>query len=670
MPPENAKVAFVSLPEGGSRSLPSDHDSSSLTSDSTSTRRGLAPSPFLPSGISPVSSSAALSTSFPRRILATRNIAEAEWARRSRSSPATHRQHSPTGGSHAVTSNKSTTPIRLHSQKRAPTGGSSRATSTPQTSDILDEKLVATGSELSHDEDGTSDGTTQPGNKGYGTYPVSMDDESSQYSSSPPPGQGSLQRLAEQYTRLRNQKMHLWDILDGIRSRREQVQTLRHEKDEADRAFMTRVQALLPDLPALDQLFKRMQTATLQCQEAEQRFDDLIDDLQSGQADLEYEETRFYTAAAGTSRTSSSAGSATESSPRILDDPLLRGISGDRPDDVHPLLEELRETTSDLHSANELLANTRMKRTFLLKQRPNTLGEESFHMLDAYGDAGRNKALQIRQEERMTQREVDELQNYENLERKAVVEIGTLTTRVKLLQDECLQKGIVPGVSRQRQADPGVDDVYREDIDLNVRLFGGDSDQRYPRKLAHPIFPTLLSNPIHLLDSFPRTPEQSLRMALSLPPTLPTRQTHIDEAAREVTIHSLLTGPKMSTTARAVPSEASLGTIASAAPPDRKIDFINRWLLHKLHLSVLEAEVLWTTFRMHLKILDLDSWQQDVLRFWDLDQAANPAHSDLEKESSDHSFASILQRPQRCCSDSGLQDRPLMRDWDIDEAWA
>ena len=136
-------------------------------------------------------------------------------------------------------------------------------------------------------------------------------------------------------------------------------------------------------------------------------------------------------------------------------------------------------------------------------------------------------------------------------------------------------------------------------------------------------------------------------MATSLPPSFPARQKFIDDAARETTIHSLI----------------------QDADPQNKSDYINRWLLHKLRLSALEAIILYSTFRMRLKIRDLDRWQQDVLEVWTLDQAANLPMQQFQAVSEAPSLETEADtaKPTRDISDSGQLD--FIGSWNVDQAW-
>ncbi|KAI2619085.1 hypothetical protein GGS26DRAFT_336786 [Hypomontagnella submonticulosa] len=457
------------------------------------------------------------------------------------------------------------------------------------------------------------------------------DDDSGRDDASSPASHG-LQRLVKRYSRLRDRRTSLWEIFDGIHSKRTQVQDLRHVKDEASLAFMTAVQAILPNNPELDHLFKDMQAAQLRCQEAEQRFDDILDELQRGEVELELEERRFYTAAVDVDSVASDDGSDSEDASQTSENSLLRGITGDRPEDIHPLFEELREASRNIQLAKELLINTQMKRKALSAGKSHLLSPDSIELLEEYGDAGKRRALELKQSGVMSQDDIETLQDYDRLERKALLDIDRFTKETMRLEKECREKRVMPRNSPFQEEGFGFNPVLKDEIHLGDVPFGRPSPRGYLKTLAHPRFPKILSNPTHLLEEFPMTAQQSLRIALSLPPGMPSRSKHVEDAAREVNIHSLL----------------------EEGGDEDKTGYINRWLLHKLHLSPMEAELLWSIFHTRLKVLNVDSWQQDVLHLWWKDQATNlpPAH--VHEDRSSASIHPGVGLPSRAWSDSGM----------------
>ncbi|RYP55913.1 hypothetical protein DL769_010024 [Monosporascus sp. CRB-8-3] len=451
------------------------------------------------------------------------------------------------------------------------------------------------------------------------------------------------ERLVEQYTKLRHKRTETWEIFGWLRNERVKLQDLRERRVSAGRAFMAAAQSILPDNPRLVPLFKQMLDSQLLYDQAEQRLEELIDQLEDGQLGLGLEETRFYDEAARPdSVPSSPSESPTEDSTSRL---TLKGISGDRPEDIHPLFEELLETFKDLQLAKESLTNLQMKRKALeWKLRDNIdLGQD-------FGGFERTKALMARHWnfKLMSEEELDFLREYDDLEKRAILDIELYSNKARDLRKDCLARGVMPRNTPFREEGFGFDPFFRDDIHLGD--LPPSFDRNHPRTLVHGAFSVLLSNPVHLLEAFPQTPQQSLKMATSLPPTFPARQKFIDDAAREYSIYSLV----------------------SDANPEDKGDYINRWLLHKLRSSALEAEILYATFRVRLKIRDMTRWQQDVLKFWTLDQAANLPMAQFQgvSETPNSAFGDSRTgrpKPTRHFSDSGQLD--FIGSWDVDQAW-
>lgn len=452
----------------------------------------------------------------------------------------------------------------------------------------------------------------------------------------------NLTRLAEHYARIRRRRTENSEIFGSLRNERIQLQDLRERRASAGRAFMAAAQAILRENSGLDSIFKKMEGSQSIYDQAEQRLEDLIDQLEHGQLELELEERRFYSEAA---RPDSVPSSPSESSAGDTDSrSTLRGISGDRPEDIHPLFEELLEAFRDLQLAKESWADLKMKRRAL---EAKLVPGDKINLRQDFGGFQRTKILLARHYKRMTDEEVEFLQEYDDQEKRATSDIELYSNKAKLLRKECLERGVMPRNSPFREEGFGFDPFFRDDIRLGDMPPSQGSAK--PRTLAHDTFPVLLSNPVHLLEAFPQTPQQSLKMANSLPPSLPTRQKFIDDAAREEKIHSLI----------------------QDANPEDKSDYINRWLLHKLRLSALEAEILYSTFRVRLKIRDITQWQQDVLAFWTLDQAANLPVRQFQAVSETPGSALNDSRtgpskPTRHVSDSGLD---FIGSWDVDQAW-
>ncbi|KAJ3565928.1 hypothetical protein NPX13_g7320 [Xylaria arbuscula] len=386
-----------------------------------------------------------------------------------------------------------------------------------------------------------------------------------------------------------------------------------------------------------------MQDSQLECQKAEQRLDETMNKWHRGQESFCDTITRSLGIALlnNNNNTNNDRDSHSENSK----DWALRGISGDRPETFHPLYDKLRVAFGELQLARELLTNTQMKRERLHAQKAPVLPEGSLDLLETYGEAGRKKAVELRAMAHMTEEDAEQLREYDELEQDAKQDIEIFSEKVMILQRECRENGVLPPLSFFQQEGFGVDSFYGDEIRLAPSPFESHDEAA---TLAHPVFPHLLSNPTHLLHGFPQTALQSLKMAIQLPLNAPVRAKKMKEAAHEVNMHALI----------------------SSFKSEDKSDYINRWLLHKLHHSALEAELLWTTFRSKLTILDIDRWQRDVLRFWWQDKPVNLDSIDFGDDYTDTASAfagSHTEFNKLPYSDSGQLD--CLRTWDLDDSW-
>lgn len=434
-----------------------------------------------------------------------------------------------------------------------------------------------------------------------------------------------------------------------VQSQAARVRKLRQSKDEADEKFMTVARALLPDgaqLHQLNQLFDAMHSTYRKYMEAEQHLEEVIDRLYNDQEAIETHELALYkTAMEALGVYLFDIDNDQESHSNNTEDWALRGISGDRPEAFHPLYKKLRAAFAELQLARELLANTQMKREALHARKAQPLTEDGLALLENYGDAGRKKALEMRAMTVMTEDDIEQLHEYEELEQDARQTIEIYTEKVRTLQHECRANSALPSSSYFQQKGFGPDSSYQDEIHLESSSL---DDHDGSATLAHPVFSLLLSNPTHLLHGFPQTAMQSLKMALRLPPQEPIRAKQISEAAREANMDSLL----------------------SNTESEDKGEYINRWLLHKLHHSAMEAELLWTTFRSSLKILDIDGWQRDVLRFWWRDKSVDIGPTGIRENGTDKLsklVGSHIEFNTFARSDSGQLNG--LRDWNLNHSW-
>ncbi|KAF2971234.1 hypothetical protein GQX73_g2352 [Xylaria multiplex] len=460
--------------------------------------------------------------------------------------------------------------------------------------------------------------------------------------------------LTENYFGLQRQRSVLLDSLDKAKSQGAYIRKLQQSEDEVSRKFMAAIRALLPDgteLDQLQQLFKALQDIRLKCQEAGHRFEETVDELYQGQVDLGSREEAFCRTVTGVSGIALlNLNNERDGHSDNGKDWFLRGITADRSgtlhqllvnrsETLHPLYEKLRMAFAELQLAKELLVNTQMKREALYSRKSQPLAEDSLILLETYGDAGKKKALELRATALITEEDTEQLQQYDKLEREANEDIKIYTEMVRTLEQECKENDIL--LSSFQSV---VDSFYQDEIILTPDPFESHDEST---TLAHPIFPHLLSNPTHLLHDFPQTALQSLRMALQLPLDAPVRAKQVKEAAHEANMHSLL----------------------STAESEDKSEYINRWLLHKLHNSALEAELLWSTFRSRMKILDVDRWQRDVLNFWWRDKPTNVTSVDIGDNETNKAVGSNAKFNMISISRSDSGQLDGLRNWNLDDSW-
>jgi nuclear transport factor 2 (NTF2) superfamily protein len=116
--------------------------------------------------------------------------------------------------------------------------------------------------------------------------------------------------------------------------------------------------------------------------------------------------------------------------------------------------------------------------------------------------------------------------------------------------------------------------------------------------------------------------------------------------------------------------EYGISTLVLESAADNKSDYINRWLLHRLRISPLEVELLYTIFSATLKVKNARRWQEDVLYYWSRDGANKPKEEYdglvttrdaliIDDPVASENLNSALGRPDRPGSDPG--DSPKHR---------
>lgn len=379
----------------------------------------------------------------------------------------------------------------------------------------------------------------------------------------------SWEKLLDQRSRIRG-------LFDDLRRKRSRLQDLQLQKDQADRELYLAVRRQLfkTDPTALDRFVAASERATLVYQDTEAKLHQILEDLDDAELDVEILENRVYYN--HVRRRSSLPPTEDEEDEDEDDDPdddyrppsrmSLCGISRDRPEDLHPLYQRMRDAFGDLQLSKEYLLNLTLKHSALESKDRAQLPQDTLNFLDSFDSTTRN----------------------------AKAEIDRWTDEFEQLRSTCRDRRLIPQTSPFYEYDNSAITIFGEDISLDEEEDWDDAS------LAHPTYHTLLSNPKHLLQyPLPLTSKEALRRAISQPISVPSRERQIAEAMQE----------------------HGIGMLLHDARDGDKNDLVNRWLLQKLRLSPLEVRVLHSSCSQHLRILDVDRWQQDVLRFWPRDGA-------------------------------------------------
>ncbi|ROW15489.1 hypothetical protein VPNG_02235 [Cytospora leucostoma] len=474
----------------------------------------------------------------------------------------------------------------------------------------------------------------------------------------------------------------LMDKKDEVHNRRAEIRRARGklsrarvDKDTADNAFMACIRPLLVHAPvhqstingvSLDQRFLRMQQTRDQCQTYEAVLEPLEEKLDQAEHQLDtLERQLIHELRTAPARHWESIGSG--ELPPLLDldgtidrttfPPLgpveavrgfdtttmpevLLGIAPELDENYHPLYNQLLSAVGFLQLAqehhNELLMRKqfieeeqerlrlaedqeRGQRILSAQQKRLRLAQKHEQARMRLAEEQERKQRMLVQEQEMEESKLAEellrnsgplrtrqlrdedlefLRDFEVDERVAWEEVQRLRHKVEQFKQLCREQGVIPRNAPLHEV-YSYEREYEDDISIDFDPEAGSGAAEY---LASSRFPLLLSNPSHLMGDTPMTAKSALKHATAIPDNHPRKLQVFGAAAKEFFIENLIRDAK----------------------ENDKPDFINRWLLHKLRISPLEAELLYSCFFMesHLRILDLDRWQQDVLYYWPRDDAA------------------------------------------------
>ncbi|KAL6862314.1 hypothetical protein J3F83DRAFT_210083 [Trichoderma novae-zelandiae] len=436
---------------------------------------------------------------------------------------------------------------------------------------------------------------------------------------------GEIEMLWQQ---LKEKRAKLSGTRADMRSRRKELRDKRREKDAADNAFMGVVRPALisqgnPFHATSDDLHSRlgqMQQLRDDYQVLESSYEALEAMLDEEERDLSILETRFFSMlAAGQTKEerqpdiSSDSGAANFNVDQAEIPYELRGVSPFGPaEDPHPLYV-------DLTSAVGFLGNARDEYADLLSTREQYEEEQQL-----------KKTTNQKASDELDMKEFFDEFPSEELRMHGVV--ASLEARVNQLRKVCQDRGIMKkhmSIKMEYALNP---QIRYEDLDLDDE----HTILTSRKTLGHAEFNELLSQPDHVLADEPLTPLGALKAAIRLPNHHPEKGMRKRLASKEYAIDNLM-------------RECDGG---------KKADYVNRWLLHQLRLSPLNAVLLRSTFQASrsLKIQDMWRWQCDVMHYWWRDTTMSLTDGFFKPITSDNSeYSSRQGSPQlsRAASDGG-----------------
>lgn len=442
-----------------------------------------------------------------------------------------------------------------------------------------------------------------------------------------------LRQLHKNARDLRYRRTNLSELIDSLRTIRLHAEARRKERNRAELAFLRAANAHVNGSSDLQGLLDAMHKAQYEQDELDQRIDQVIEYLHQAELALDKQERIFFSSAAKPDavypESNSESDSDRDSAPRPLNLSLpyeLRGISGLRPANIHPALAHFQAAVRELRVTNEYILNLRGKKQSLDKLRADLASVDVDELRQAAYEAVQAEqlssqtvtALEARFSKEISREDTDFLRSYPNELETSIADRDRAIQRIIHFSSECHRLGLIVSSDDlpPEWRDPSQDQP--EDIQLPAAMLP---------TTKHRMFPLLLANPAALLASEPTTPQTALTRALALPRAHPHRQKLINQSAREVNIHNLLTG--MEQTARGGRPgplfEAHLQALVSRQQPWKRGERINRWLLHKLNMSSMEAETFYAISQDYTDVSNRGQWQRSALRLWAQDEAADAA---------------------------------------------
>ena len=493
----------------------------------------------------------------------------------------------------------------------------------------------------------------------------------------------SWQYIYDQRSEVKKQRRDLTSLKSSLKLKRK-------EKAEADRELhmltlnYSKAEQQLPRQKVVE-LFSKAEKLKDTCDTMESQYEDLESKLERKAAKLEAHENGFFrsiarstvnsqasvalappppgaaTNTAGTTRQRMSQAAkpipqeerktpagrrpSTEEANKVAQqqssmDAALLGISGERPRKEHPVYGQLLHTVGELKVAKEGHVDLQLERDDILHELQGSILRERSRKGEAYNPVELQTALKDDyQSDRfkdsfspyLSNGDLDFLRQWRTKTKEAKSRITATKKRVGHMRDWCKSNDALPEympLEEQEVVLGSVLDKEKEAAAISAEIdaaVGHTFSARTNRRavLAHRTFPKLLSNPYHLLEPRPITAKAALDRALKLPDSNPYKRQAREDGIKEYGIETML----------------------FRFLQGRKVDFVNRWLLQQLRTSPLEVVRLFMVMSDILSVINLLRWQDDVVRYWSLDDANKPAdyldHSTTEPEESARDRASL-----------------------------
>lgn len=330
----------------------------------------------------------------------------------------------------------------------------------------------------------------------------------------------------------------------------------------------------------------------------------------------------------------------------------LRGIRADITEDYHPLYTRLQKAVGRKELEEEELENLTLERNHIVRmvtlkhlialarQRQEQVDDDTVFEIRPEDTEVFEKQLRdpsnidiLARRYNVDEDDVEFLKSFDRQEKEGNHILACLTAEIWHLRSLCIARGAMPrypspSFAYNMNAALGLPteqvEEELEDPIFNGRAFVPIVRPGYrpkpspkwpndPLSLRNPRFFLLLSDPKHILEE--KTAQRAYQDAVQMAKKqLPPHAAQDDAAVRK--------NPEVQRYGK----EINIENLMRNADPSKKVEFINRWLMHKLRTSTVEMLVLlmvsMTTLSLR-RITNWGAWQSDIARFWTRDGAFN-----------------------------------------------